>query len=563
MSTILVLAAVLVLHPQVQPPGQPQAAQPSIAAAQARLAAKDPQGAIRILDQVVAATPANFRAWRTLGSVHRQVNAFDRALAAYQKVAELRPDDPQAMFDVGVSYAMVKDTDRAFEWLTKARATKRVDMTQMEGVTALDPLRDDPRFAALVPTRLDFEKPFVEDVTILREWVGEAANDQFGWIARAIGDVDGDGASDVVTSAPTNGAGGPNGGRIYVYSSRRGTLLWTAEGEAQDQLGIGLEAAGDINGDDAGDVIAAAPFGGYAKVYDGRNGTVLLTLQTTSPHEAFGRHTQGIGDVNNDGTPDLIVGAPSGPNSPAEFSGRAYIFSGKDGALLLTLEGERGGDGFGSAVTGHSRGKAFVIAVGAPSAGPQRRGRTYVYTALSSKPAFVVDADDTGAALGAMFLSVPGDLDGDGVDDVYSSDFPNSAKGPSTGRVYVHSGKTGAPILTLTGEGPGEGFGTSPSDAGDVDGDGVPDLIVGAWQYAGAAQGGGRAYLYSGKTGELLKTFTCRTPGDTFGFDAVGIGDVDGDRTVDLLVTSAWSGVRGFRSGRMFIVSSGVKPMSK
>jgi hypothetical protein len=166
--------------------------------------------------------------------------------------------------------------------------------------------------------------------------------------------------------------------------------------------------------------------------------------------------------------------------------------------------------------------------------------------------------DETGAALGAMFLSVPGDVDGDGVADVYASDFSNSAKGPSTGRTVVHSGKDGRRLLTLTGETAGEGFGTSPSVAGDVNGDGHADLIVGAWQYAGAAISGGRAYLYSGRDGTLLKTYTCKTPGDTFGFDAVTLGDIDADGMDDLLITSAWSGVRGFHSGRIFVVSSGL-----
>jgi large repetitive protein len=76
-------------------------------------------------------------------------------------------------------------------------------------------------------------------------------------------------------------------------------------------------------------------------------------------------------------------------------------------------------------------------------------------------------------------------------------------------------------LFVLTGETAGEGFGTSPSTAGDVNGDGYADLIVGAWQYAREAISGGRAYLYSGRDGTLMKTFTCRTPGDTFGFDAV------------------------------------------
>ncbi len=113
-------------------------------------------------------------------------------------------------------------------------------------------------------------------------------------------------------------------------------------------------------------------------------------------------------------------------------------------------------------------------------------------------------------------------------------------------------------MLTLTGETPGEMFGTSQSHAGDIDGDGHADLAIGAWQYAGAAMSGGRIYMHSGKDGRLLGTITCRIPGDTLGFDSVGIGDVDKDGTIDLLVTSGYSGVSGYRSGRVFIVSTGI-----
>ena len=79
---------------------------------------------------------------------------------------------------------------------------------------------------------------------------------------------------------------------------------------------------------------------------------------------------------------------------------------------------------------------------------------------------------------------------------------------------------------------------------------------MGAWQNATAAVSAGRAYLYSGRNGKLIRTYTCRTPGDTFGFDAVGMGDVNGDGLVDLLITSAWSGVNGHHSGRVFAISS-------
>jgi hypothetical protein len=122
----------------------------------------------------------------------------------------------------------------------------------------------------------------------------------------------------------------------------------------------------------------------------------------------------------------------------------------------------------------------------------------------------------------------------------------------------VHSGKTGARLLTLTGGSAGDGFGTSASSAGDLDGDGHADFAVGAWQHASAAPSGGRIYLHSGKDGRLLRTITCRVPFDTLGFDSVGIGDVNADGVADLLLTSANSAINGFHSGRIFIVSSGV-----
>lgn len=526
--------------------------EPTLAAAMARLQANDPAGAARILELIVKREPANGRAWRNLGVAYQTAKDYDQAIAAYQHALDVEPSVPTPLYQLGLVYALKRETDRAFEFLGRARATRKIDMTQAAIADELKPLKDDPRFAALLPTRADFDRPFVEDVTILREWDGEAANDQFGWIARNAGDVDGDHVPDVVTSAPTarNAAG-----RIYVYSTKSGQKLWTADGTADgDRLGSGVEGAGDTNKDGVPDVIASAPGGGYARVYSGRDGRVLLTLHAEGTKDAFGTHAAGVGDVDRDGCADVIVGAPGAGGG----AGRAYVYSGKTGAVLLTLTGERSGDRFGNAVAGatDAKGRLFVL-VGAPRAGEHHNGRTYVYDTLTAKPKFVIDADQTGTALGGMFLSVPGDMDGDGIPDVYASDWQNAAKGPATGRVYVHSGADGRRLLALTGEGPGEGFGTSPSVAGDVDGDGRADLIVGAWQYSGAVVSGGRAYLYSGR-GRLLKTYTCRTPGDAFGFDAVSLGDIDRDGSADFLITSAWSGVSGFHSGRVFIISSGV-----
>jgi hypothetical protein len=533
--------------------------EPTLAAGIARLQANDNAGAVKILKEVTVLQPQNGRAWRSLAAAYKNLKDFDAAIAAYHHALDVDPSVPTPLFNLGVVYATIGKKDQAFEWIEKAKATHKIDMTQIEVTAELASLKSDARFAKLLPTRQDFDDPFVEPAKIIREWDGESANDQFGWIARNIGDVDGDGVPDIVTSAPTSGVGGEKAGRIYVFSTKTGKLLWTADGQKGDELGTGVEAAGDTNGDGIPDVIASAPGGGYARVYSGRDGRVLLTMKAEGPNDDFGRHAAGVGDVNHDGFADVIVGAPNN-NAGGEKAGRAYVYSGKDGSLLLTLTGERAGDGFGSAVAGFADKQHIILLAGAPNAGPKNSGRTYVYDTLSTKVKFAIESDESGAALGEMFLSVLGDVDGDGVPDVYASDWSNSAKGPMTGRVYVYSGKDGHSLLTLTGETAGEGFGTSPSVAGDVDGDGHADLIVGAWQYSGAAMGGGRAYLYSGKDGRLMKTFTCRTPGDAFGFDAVTMGDVDGDGKTDFLITSGWSGVHGFHSGRVFILSSGVQP---
>lgn len=529
---------------------------PEVARAQAHLTAGRADSAVAILEAFLAKTPAAPAARLLLGDALRQMGELDRAVATWAAVTQPRPMALQARFRTAILEVGRNRTDEAFRLLHGLKASGAFDMDLVRDHAQLASLRNDARFAQLAFQPGDFRHPFVEPVRVIHEWVGETKGDQFSWIARGIGDVDGDRIADVVTSAPTYGAGGqPVGrGRVYVYSGRTGALIWQQTGSEGEALGIGLEGAGDVDRDGAGDVIAGAPGSGKAYVYSGRDGRQLLALASGDRNESFGNSAAGAGDQDGDGVPDLVVGAP-GASSAGQGAGRAYVFSGKDGSRLATLDGEGAGDAFGSIVAGVKAGRRTPLLVGAPGAGPNNRGRVYVFEHDLQRAKFVVESDATGAALGAMFTSVVGDVDGDGVEDIYASDYTNAASGPATGRVYVHSGATGKRLRVLTGERAGDAFGIGSADVGDVDGDGHADLLVGAWQYAAVAPSGGRVYLYSGKDGTLLRTITGRIPGETFGFDATGVGDVDGDGVPDFLVTSTWSNIRGFQSGRMFLIS--------
>ncbi|MEQ8768006.1 MAG: FG-GAP-like repeat-containing protein [Planctomycetota bacterium] len=507
--------------------------------------------------KVTLSQPKNGQAWMLLGYALHAQGKFEEALPCHRKAATLPgPVAGTAGYNAACALARLDRKDLAFQALSAAIRTGNVDVRSIAKDEDLASLHSDVRFKTVSPSKEDFEQPFVEKARILQVWNGEAPGGQFGWIARNIGDVDGDGVSDVTTSAPSLATtAGASAGAVYVYSSRSGKLIWRAVGQPGDQLGLGIEAAGDVNADGVPDVIAGSPGAAKAEVFSGKDGTVIQTFRG-KPGALFGRRVSDVGDVDGDGHADVLIGSPQAATSAGAAAGRVGLYSGKTGEALVELEGVRAGDQFGSSCAGIvHEGQAWLV-LGAPGAGTSPGGRTYVYDG-KGKQRFVIEADATGSQLGGMFVSVLGDVDEDGVPDVYASDWANNANGPTSGRIYVHSGKDGRRLLTLTGETAGEGFGIGPADAGDVDGDGLADLVVGAWQHSTAAPSGGKVTVFSGKDGTVLETFTCRVPGETFGFDATGIGDVDGDGAIDYLLTSAWSSISGVQTGRMFILAGG------
>jgi hypothetical protein len=541
----------------------PQGSAPTLAAARQKIDAQDWSGAAAILEELVAANDRNGNAWFLLGLAKSKGGDWEEGLDAYRIAAEFGQLAPSAHYNAARLCArngLVEDALLHVELALEAGFEGR-------GLLLNDPdlasLQADERFQALVPPLKPSTELFTERPRVLHTFYGEAPGDVFGWIGRDAGDADGDGRSDLLISAPYSQEGGPGAGKIYVYSGATGELLFQRVGKPGEGLGIGIETAGDVNGDGHADSLAGAynqgQGPGVAYVYSGKDGATLLTLTTGEKGDLLGRKVSGGVDFDGDGRSDLLVGAP-GAGPDGRGAGKAHVFSGRTGEVLATIEGERGGDAFGAGNAVWSDGETKLLAVGAANAGDGNRGRVVVYRWEEGgpEPAFAIESDPDGSALGGMFVSFPGDMDGDGISEVYASDWQAAN---STGRIYVHSGASGDRLFVLSGKIAGEGFGTCTADVGDVDGDGRADLLVGAWQNPTAARGGGKCTLYAcGPEGarRVLATYTCNAPGETLGFDTTGVGDLDGDGGTDFLVTGGYSTVSGQRSGRAFVIAGPV-----
>lgn len=180
------------------------------------------------------------------------------------------------------------------------------------------------------------------------------------------------------------------------------------------------------------------------------------------PGHRLGASGGACADLNGDGTPDLLLGA----SDFGEGAGKFYVFSGADGSQLSAVPGK-----------------------------PRER-------------------------LGAS-VAAPGDLNGDGVDDVVVG-APGGAHAP--GAVYVYSGDGSGVLRRIVGEQTGDLFGHAVAGVGDMDGDGRPDLAIGAPGCDSTAINAGRVYIHSGGTGELIEVLDGQEEGDGFGARIVSSG---------------------------------------
>ena len=432
---------------------------------------------------------------------------------------------------------------------------------------------------------------------------GDAAGDESSWSVSSAGDVNGDGFEDIVVGARFGDDGGTDAGETYVvFGSASGfgavdgtgrrvldlTSLSAAEGfivqgdAAGDSAGISVASAGDVNGDGFDDIIVGARYGddggtnagesyvvfgtdsGFGVDISGRqvvdltflNAAQGYVIQGDAAGDDTGWSVSSAGDVNGDGFDDVVVGARFGDDGGAD-AGEAYVLFGTD-------------QGFGANVSGRQ-----VIDL----------------TSLSAAEGFIVQGDAAGDNAGYS-VSSAGDINGDGYDDIIVGARLGDDGGTHAGEAYVVFGSaegfgadvSGRQVIDLTSITPAQGFliqgdvasdqaGASVASAGDVNGDGFDDLIVGARLADDAGTNAGEAYVLFGRAAGFGTTSSARqvmdlsnfsaddgfiiqgdSAGDQLGMGVSSAGDFNGDGFDDILVGARLGDDGGTDAGEAYVI---------
>jgi hypothetical protein len=336
------------------------------------------------------------------------------------------------------------------------------------------------------------------------------------------------------------------------------------------RLGAAVAAGVDLDGDGLPDLMGGAPYlGGGAVEIRAEPGPPPakppLLLQGLGPAEQFGASVANVGDLDGDGWNDLAVGAPNAV-SDGRHLGRVYLFRGgpaADRSPYRILEGARDGEWFGASVAnaGDVDGDgADDLVVGAPGNGIP--GCAYVFLGGRSFDD-LADVTVSGGNAGAFgsVVSAAGDVNGDGLGDLLVSGPPLASRPAGTVHLfYGHAGPGAWTRVSFEGGRVGDGFGAALCAAGDLDGDGFGDFAVGAPLADGPGPEAGAVFVYFGNSRFLP------VPGmvihgaaarQYLGSALAGGFDLDADQLPDLLIGSPGDATAGPDAGRLDVLFGG------
>ncbi|MHC4845334.1 MAG: integrin alpha, partial [Planctomycetota bacterium] len=351
-------------------------------------------------------------------------------------------------------------------------------------------------------------------------------------------------------------------GRVHVFGGVDGAEIRTHTGGFfGGRVGASVDGAGRCDGDAHADVVIGAPqdecdcpFTGHGLIVSGASGAVLHDFQPPTGESWTGWSVAGVGDKNGDGFDDVLIGVPSWPFWTTG-TGKVWLLSGRDGSEIHTFEGDAARDFFGADVA--RAGDVDGDGVDDMIIGASQE----VFPGTGAGYARVFSGDDFselhtlyGIALDEAFgtaVAGIGDLDGDGLGDLAVGAAGAWYDAGLAGRVTLFSGSDGGEIDVFVGESPGDRLGRSVAALGDVDNDGVGDLLVGAPGVDAAANDAGRATAYSGATGNVIATFDGTNAVDGLGRSVAGGGDLNGDGMPDAVI-----GVPGADPGGHVLVVS-------
>ncbi len=428
--------------------------------------------------------------------------------------------------------------------------------------------------------------------------VGDGPDDWAGRTVAAAGDVNGDGYDDILVGLPEISRAclvlGPVTG---THDLSEATATFVLEGQPSG-TGTSVSTAGDTDGDGYDDLFLGAPFDPAGGEYSGAAFLVLGPVTGTydlrdadaklvgeAEDDRAGTSVSAAGDTNGDGFDDLLVGAPHN-DTGGEISGAAYLILGPvSGTVSLAnadakFVGEEEYDYAGISVSsaGDTDADGYTdLLVGAPEHSNDRSGAAYLIHGpvtgaldLADAEAKLVGEDN----LAGTTVATAGDVNGDGNDDLLvGTGYSHSS--PVPGMVYLVLGPVSGTVsladadAEILGQQGGDSVGSAIATAGDVNGDGFADLLLGAKGHDAGGDHAGAAYLVHGPVSGTVRLanadvkYVGERARDSAGSSVSSAGDTNGDGFDDLLVGAPGYGrdyprqQEGFYYGAAYLILGG------